>query len=395
MADSCYFSYQARRADGTIVSGISEAVDAVQLTERLRTVNNLELTRCRRQRRGKKLALRQSVDFMFNLRHSLAAGVPLLETLTAQASGKGEVAAVASRLASQIEAGSSLADAMAGSGMFDKLSVALVDCGESAGAVVPVLDGIIESMQHRDELTSQLKRGLVQPLAGAVAVLAVIISMSVWVVPGLTSFLQSMGQPLPQHTKVLLQLLQAPLALWQLWLALALLLPGAWYLLRQNANSSCYLDKLLLSLPVFGKLCMAASLARVTAVLRLLYNAGMSLPDAMDKACSCVSNNYLLYVLRHTARGMREGLSLVAAMRACGLAQPMLLRILAAGENAGTLDVAFGQLCHIYTRDLRETAARISVLMTPVMTLILGLLLAWSALAFIAPIYELVAELPL
>ena len=394
MAEGCHFLYQARRPDGALVKGFGNAADAAHLVEKLRLTGNLELVWCRRQWRRKSLGSRQCMDFLFNLRHGLAAGVPLLELLHAQSAEKGEAAAVAARLASQVEAGSSLASAMADSGAFDSMTVALVDCGENVGAIVPVLDDLMASMRHSDELATQFKRGLIQPAVGLVAVLAVMLSMSIWVAPGLAGFLQSMGQPLPQHTQVLLQLLRAPLALWPLWLALAALLPVAWLLLRLSPGARRAADRLLLLLPWCGSLCLAASLARVTSALRLLYGAGMPLPEAVDKACNCTSNSYLLHVLQQVGKGMQEGLSLVAALKACGFMQPMLLRMLSAGENAGALDVALAQLCHVYTRDLREGTARASAMVAPAITRALGLLLAWSALAFIAPIYELLVELP-
>ncbi|MGV0005209.1 MAG: type II secretion system F family protein [Candidatus Porifericomitaceae bacterium WSBS_2022_MAG_OTU9] len=389
------FRYQARRADGSVVNGVLDAVDVVHLMERLQSISNMELIQCSRQRRRKQLPLRQNMDFIFRLRHSIAAGMPLLDSLQAQATEKNDVAELAAQLASQIEVGASLTESMAGSGMFDKVTVALIACGESAGTLVPVLDGIIESMQHRDELVAQLKQGLIQPIAGLVAVLAVMVTMSIWVAPALASFLESMGQSLPTHTKLLLALLHAPISLWPLWLCLLLLLPGAWYLAQTQPGLRQALDRLLLAVPLFGPLCSAAAFARATSMLRLLYAAGMPLPEAVDKVCNCVGNRALSGALRQAGIGMKEGLSLQESLQRSGFMPPLLLRMVAVGERAGTLEAAFAQLCYLYTREVRENAAKASALMTPVLTAVLGILLAWSAVAFISPVYELVLELPL
>jgi len=389
------FRYRAADSQGRMREARMDALDAAELEGQLAR-RGLTLLHCRpavRQRR--RLRRREQIELCFHLEHGLRAGLPLLDCLRCLAEEqRGRLGPMAAALAETIEEGRTLSQALAGQSQPPVL-VNLLDAGERSGELPRVLADFAEYLKWQDELASRIWQLLLYPALTLLVVAGVSLFLVSWRVPQLEHFLQSLGRELPLRTRLLLAV--AAVATehghWLLAAAggTALALAGA----RASHGLRLRLDAWLLRLPLLGALLRKIALARVAAALRLLYGAGLSLLECLALVRHIAGNRAVERAVGAAGEKIRDGAGLAEGFREAGLFPPLALRMIRIGEHTGALEHGLRQVCYFYERDVREAAERMQTLLGPALTLFLGALIAWIALALLGPVYELVLALPL
>lgn len=280
-------------------------------------------------------------------------------------------------LRDRVKAGIPLSAAMAeAGGLFPPMAGALAEAGEASGRLETTLGRLAESLDRAEALRQTVSSALVYPCILLVVAVGVILVMLLVVVPQFESLLSDMDGKLPFATAMLMEISRAVRAWGLLGLAAAVgtgalltravRLPG----MREAA------DRLLLRLPLLGKVIANAETARLARTLGTLVEAGVQLPTALSIAERALNNTHMAAALAAVAEGVKEGGGLSAPLAASGAFPPMALSFLRTGEETAQLGAMLGRLADVLDRDVRTATQRLITVMTPLITVVLGLTVA-------------------
>lgn len=392
------YRWRAVDREGQIATGELAAPGQPALAAAL-AQRGLELLSARelRGRRRRALSRPALIDLLVQLEQLLAAGLPLQDVLADLARGKGPGPALAGSLADAIARGSALSAALAAlPGAISPVLISLIRAGETTGDLAAVLRHALRELRWQDEQAALTRRLLLYP-----AILAVVLGLTVGflllvVVPQLAAFLTGLGQRLPLQTELLLAC-SAALGRWGIYLpaVFAVCGVGCWLVLQRHAGFARWCDAVLLRLPVLGPVLSNLALTRICEVFGLLYAAGIAVPEALRAATAVTANRALRAALEHAGERLAAGQSISASFTGLALLPPLLLRMIAVGEQTGRLDAALGHVAAMLGRRAREAVERLQTLLLPALVGVLGLVVLWIVWAVFGPLYDLLGTLRL
>lgn len=397
------FRYRAVAADGHRVSGITAALSEHDLEGRLARLG-LHLLQARPARAGSAwwarragIDARQRLDFFMQLEALVRAGVPLVEALDdlRQSAPSPALAELVALLRDRIESGATLSQALAEHAtVFDAQIVALVQAGETTGALPTVLARIVTSLKWRDELAAKVKKALTYPAFVAVVVAGVVAFLMAYLVPQLVQFLRTMGQSLPLQTRLLIALSEAFVGYWYLFVLVPAATVAAIVIAaRSDRRFRRRVDAVALGLPLIGALLQKVALAQVANTFGLMYRSGVTVLDGLQQCEQVAGNLVIAEAVARARAAIAGGATIADAFDATGLLPPLLIRMLRIGERTGDLEGALENVAYFYARDVDETVERLQGLIEPIITVVLGAILGWVMIAVLGPIYETIGRI--
>ncbi|MDR3352552.1 MAG: type II secretion system F family protein [Zoogloeaceae bacterium] len=388
------YAYSALNAAGRKVRGHLEAENPEELEARLKR-QALFLVRFASARPGLSrrggIRRRDLLQFAFEMKELLKAGVPLLDALadlrdTPEASPLQEIAA---GLIREIEGGATLSEAMQNHpARFPPIFTSLIRAGEASGDLADVFEKQFRAVEREAALHAQARRLLAYPAFVACVMLAATAFLMLYLVPELEIFARNMGQDLPWHARLLFFVSGFLRQSWHVLVVLAFLGLAATVFWLRSAQG----DALWLRLPILGKIAQKIALARFADTLATLYAAGVPILDSLAVTRSVVGNHALAVAIGETEYAVREGRNLAGAFLATGLFPPFVVRMTEVGERTGALDTALHNAARFFERDVAQSVGHIEALAEPVLTLMLGALLGWIVLSVIGPIYDIIVQ---
>lgn len=387
---------------GRLVYGRMDALNLIDLEMRLKRMD-LDLINGNQVKQGgfggSTIGRRELIAFCFHLDQLARAGVPIIESLAdlRDSLDNPRFREVLADLIESVEGGKTLSQALAGHPrIFDGVFVSLVQAGEETGNLPLVLHNLTESLKWQDELAAQSKKLVLYPAFLGTVVILVTLFMMLYLVPKMVGFIKSMGQELPLHTKVLIATSNFLVNYWYIALALPLLLVAAGALaIRTNPRARLRFDAAKLALPWVGEILRKIILSRFASVFAMMYASGISVLDSLRTTQGIVGNTAIRQGLRRVEEMIGDGQNITVAFQNVGLFPPLVIRMLRVGENTGSLDTALANVSYFYSRDVRESIARVQAMIEPAMTIIVGIILGWVMLAVLGPIYDTITNLKL
>lgn len=393
-------AYKAMDETGKVVVGNMDALNLVDLEMRLKRMG-LDLIDGAPVKRGgfggSRIGRRELIAFCFHLDQLARAGVPIIESLAdlRDSIDNPRFREVLSDLIESVEGGKTLSQALAAHPrIFDGVFVSLIRAGEETGNLPQVLHNLTESLKWQDELAAQTKKLVTYPVFLLVVAVLVTLFMMLYLVPKMVGFLKNMGQELPLHTQLLIATSNFFVNYWYLLLTVIILATMATAAaVRTHPQARLRFDALVLSLPWLGEVFKKIVLARFASVFAMMYASGISVLDSIRTTQGVVGNTVIRQGLQRVEAMIGEGQGITAAFQNVGLFPPLVIRMLRIGENTGSLDTALMNVSYFYTRDVRESIARVQSLIEPALTIIVGAVLGWVMLAVLGPIYDAIAKL--
>ena len=395
------FDYKAVSAEGRMIYGRLDAINAVDLEMRLKRMDLDLVTGTPLGQRslfgGRNIPRPELINFCFHLEQLSRAGVALLEGLTdlRDSIEHPRFREVIAGLIENIEGGQTLSQAMnTHPDVFSQVFVNLIQAGEASGQLPEVLVSLTDSLKWEDELASHTKKLLMYPAFVATIVLAATFFLMIYMVPQLKMFVKNMGQSLPVHTQLLFFLSDLLVNYWYLFLltpAVAVL--TGYLILRSNPLARLRLDDIKLRLPIVGPILKKIILSRFANTFAMLYASGIPILESIRTTQQIVGNLAVRQALQRVEHSIREGRNVAGAFHDVGMFPPLVVRMLRVGENTGGLDKALLNVSYFYTRDVKESVSRAQTLIEPILTLFMGALLGWIMLSVIGPIYDIISKI--
>lgn len=322
----------------------------------------------------------------------LEAGLPLEQALSVliEQSDNAAMRQVIAALRSEVLAGSTLARAMGKhKGTFPEIHRALIRAGEESGELASVMDKLASYSEGQQALQQKIGLAMIYPAIVICVAVLVVGGLLIFVVPPVVEVFQQTKQDLPLLTRALIQLSGFLAATWLYLIALLVLGGfGAQRALQNEAIRHQFHLKLL-RLPVVGKLIRGSNTARMASTLSILVGSGVGLLTALNAACGVVNNLPMRRALEDAATKVREGVTLSRALAASGLFPPVLVHLIASGEQSGRLDTMLDRVAKQQTQEVSGFTTALTSILEPVLILFMGAVVLLIVLAILLPIIQM------
>jgi general secretion pathway protein F len=322
----------------------------------------------------------------------VASGMPLDQALAAvsEQSDQVRVARILAAIRDQVAAGEPLAAALSRyPRTFSELYRGLVAVGAESGQLGGVLTRLADYLEARQVLRAQFTAALIYPALITVIALAVIATLLLYVVPQIVAVYQQSRQTLPFLTRALIAASEFLRATGIYWLAiLVLLVVGAMLLLRRETWRERW-HALLLRTPVAGSVLRGLDTARFASTLAILTGSGAPLLRALETAAAVVWARPMRRAAHAAAALVREGVSLARALSSQRMFPPLLVHLVANGEQSGQLPAMLDRAAREQEQDVERRLTWLAALVQPLLIVVMGAIVLVLVLAVMLPIVSM------
>ncbi len=395
------FAYQGRTTQGS-TAGEIEAPDRTAAVSELRRKAILVTAikekaagaaRPGARRFGGKVKDKEMAIFTRQFSTMVDAGLPLVQCLTilAEQSESKTLRTVTSKVAGNVEAGSTLADALRRHPRtFDELYVNLVEVGEAGGILDTVLQRLSVYIEKAAALKRKVKSAMIYPLTIVGVAFVVVIFMLTFVIPTFAKMFTGMGADLPLPTLIVIRLSDFATSYWWLIFGSVIgIVVGIRAYYRTEGGRSL-IDALLLKLPIFGTLLRKVSVARFTRTLGTLVSSGVPILEGLRITARTAGNRVVERAVMETRASVTAGKTLAEPLKASTVFPPMVVQMISVGEQTGALDAMLNKIADFYDDEVDTAVGALTALLEPLMIVFLGVVIGGLVIAMYLPIFRLV-----
>ncbi len=395
------FDYSCIDAAGKKRQGVQEADSQRQVRQILRDKGwvPLTVTPAAEQEKGLTRGFRRSrisAAELAMLTRQMAtlvqASIPVEEVLRAlsRQNARPQLQSLLIAVRAKVMEGYTLAQGLAEyPAAFPEIYRATVAAGEQSGHLDLVLEQLADYTEKRLETRKKIQHAMIYPAMLTGMSVLIIVALLTWVVPDIVRVFDTAHQALPLLTRGLIA--TSHLMRHWLWLFL-LLIAGAVYAARRALRQPALRQRfhaLLLRLPLIGRLLRDADTARLAATLSILSRSGVPLVEALRIGAEVVSNLSIKAAVRQATVSVTEGGSLARALEQSGRFPPMMLQMMASGEQSGELEQMLERAAAMQERELSSLISTLVGLFEPLMLLVMAGVVLIIVLAIMLPIVSM------
>jgi type IV pilus assembly protein PilC len=347
----------------------------------------------KKEKAGGKVKDKEMAIFTRQFSTMIDAGLPLVQCLNilAEQSESKNLRMVTTKVARDVEAGSSLADAFGKHPKtFDDLFTNMIEVGESGGILDIVLQRLSVYIEKAAALKRKVKAAMIYPLTIVSVAVIVVIFMLTFVIPTFAKMFQNLGAELPLPTKIVLWLSEFV----QSWILviLAAMAGGIYALRRYYATEAgkMVIDSLLLKLPIVGTLIRKVAVARFTRTLGTLIASGVPILEGLRITARTAGNKVVEKAVLTTRAVVTAGGTLTEPLKASTVFPPMVIQMINVGEQTGALDAMLGKIADFFDDEVDTAVGALTALLEPLMIVFLGVVIGGLVVAMYLPIFRLV-----
>jgi type IV pilus assembly protein PilC len=320
------------------------------------------------------------------------AGLPLVQSLTilAQQTENKTLAGVTRAVVYDVESGNTLADAFAKHPKaFTQLYVNMVAAGEAGGILDTILLRLATFLEKNDALVRKVKGAMVYPgVIISVAFVAIAVLL-IFVIPTFQSMFASANLELPLPTRIVIGMSNFLIHYW--WAMLAVV-GGAVFAIRQYYGTPpgrLQLDGLLLKAPVLGDVIRKSAVSRFTRTLGTLISSGVSILEGLEITARTAGNQVVHNAVMESRNSIAGGETIAAPLERSKVFPPMVISMIAVGEQTGGLDEMLSKIADFYDEEVDVAVGALLSLMEPAMIVILGVIVGGMVVAMYLPIFDM------
>lgn len=395
-----YF-YQALAKDGKKVTGYVDAPSPSRVKEQLssRGLFAVTITSASPESRAgffsrifqRSVSIKDKILFTRQLTILLRSGIPLLqalELLTDQFTG--QLKTILVRVKDDIKEGQSFADALKKyPSTFDTIYVQLVRAGEASGKLETILDRLTVYMERRQAISKRISSALQYPMIQLGLSVAVVIFLMVAVVPNLTSTFTASGKALPTPTRILISISDALLNHYLAILLVLIAIVAGFTYWKSTATGARQWDKIKLKLPLVGYFARTNAIVQFSYTLGILLEGGVNLSEALDIVCSIINNRILADTLNEARDKIIKQGKIAQYLKQTEIFPPIAIYLISTGEESGSLDTMLLTVARNYEEELGELTDSLSVWISPIMLVVMGLIVGFIVLSIAIPMVEM------
>src|SRR6267378_3547911 len=396
------FRYRARSLSGESQTGLLEAPDLDQAVERIHSMGlvpvRLEAYGAPRTRvrsipfLDKKVSPRDLILFTRQLETMLDSGLPILSALeilhtqTTQPKLKQAI----DRVRSDVEQGSTLTEAMRRHpDCFPRIYVNLVFAGEEGGLLAQMLDRVATLLEYEAETDQRIRSATFYPTLIVTELGLAFLVLIKFVLPRFASLFRNFNTQLPLPTRVLIGLSDF---FEHQWMALMFFAAGAAVaavLWSRTERGRTTIDRIIITAPIFGAIFLMTIMSRFSRVLAALLASGIPIVQALDIVRGVVGNKVVEVEIDKMRDGVVAGMGLTEPLKGSPVIPPLVVKMLSVGEETGAVDKMLNRVSRYYDQDVDYAVKNLSTAIEPVLLIILGAAVLFTALAVFLPLWNL------
>lgn len=323
----------------------------------------------------------------------ISAGLPLVQCLDilAKQASKPAFGKVISETTREVEAGSTLSDALGHhKNVFDDLFRNMVAAGEAGGVLDEILMRLATYIEKADALKRKVQSAMVYPAVVLSVALGATAFMLIFIIPTFAKMFTDFGGELPLPTKIVLVMSDVLVNWW--WAGVLGLVVGAVALKRYYATEDGQrrIDGLLIRMPVLGDVLLKGAVARFTRTLGTLIASGVPILSGLEITARTAGNKVIAEAIMNARASIREGETVSAPLKASGVFPPMVTQMIAVGEQTGALDEMLTKIAAFYEAEVDTAVDTLTSIIEPVMIVVMGGIVGGMVVAMYLPMFKLI-----
>lgn len=400
-----FFAYKARNARGEMLQGVLEGPDSGGVADQLFStgITPIEIVPTRRpdaslgegwasrlfEQKVRALDVQLFSRQMYTL---LKAGVPIMRGLAGlqESAINKSFARVIKDIRESLDAGRELSAAMRRHPeVFSSFYLSLVRVGEMTGRLDEVFLRLFDYLEFDREMRQRVKSALRYPIFVVVALVVAMIIINIFVIPAFAKVYLGFKAELPFMTKLLIATSQFTIHYWPLMLSIALGAAVAFRMYVRTTAGKFQWDRIKLRIPIAGKIMQKGILARFARSFALSSRSGVPIVQGLTVVSQTVDNSYIASRVEQMRDGVERGESILRTAVTTGVFTPVVVQMIAVGEETGELDSLMDEIAEMYEREVDYELKTLSSQIEPVLIVGLGILVLILALGVFLPIWDL------
>lgn len=397
------YEYSVRDRQGKLVKGRIEANNPAVVANRLKVMGLAPLSIDEVQNSGlqreislpsfgPKVSLKDLAVMTRQMATMISAGLSLLRALSilAEQSENKELAKVIGHVRNDVEAGVSLSDAMGRSpDVFPPLMVNMIRAGEIGGFLESSLLSVASNYEAEVKLRGQIKSAMTYPVVVFCMAIVAVIGMLLFIVPIFEQMFKDLGGALPAPTQFLV-LLSGLMKFIVPAMVVFLVVFSVWWRKHKDDESvRSRLDPLKLKIPVFGPLFQKVAISRFTRNFGTMMGAGVPILQALSIVGETSGNWVIERAVKDVQESVRSGQSLSGPLAQHPVFPPMVVQMIATGEDAGALEIMLAKISEFYDQEVEATTEQLTSLIEPLMIGVIGVLIGGMVIALYMPMFSI------
>ena len=398
------FSYQAISENGANVAGAIEA-DSVEAAEAILLSRGFIPSRVTSADAAGRFSLLAKIEeklgqvsindlilFTKQFRSMLQAGIPLMRLLAVlenQSENK-ILKSVVAAIAKDIRAGSTLSDAMGKHPkVFSPLYLSMINAGEISGTLPDVLVRLISIIEHEAKVKQDIKSAMQYPLTVLIALTFAFFFLLTFVIPKFVTVFDKAKLNLPLPTQIAMLLYNVLINYWGILIVLVAGLIAGLHFYFKTAPGRFARDSLILNMPIFGPLMQKAALSRFASIFSILQASGVPVMQALEVLSGTIGNSVISREFDRIREKVREGQGISGPLGTAKYFTPMVVDMVAIGEESGNLEDMLLQISIHYDDEVAYAVRRLSDMIGPILIVGLAAVVGFFALAIFMPMWDL------
>ena len=398
---STMYQYQVRDKAGKVVTGTIEAESQSAVAQKLTSMGYATVsitehkagmkTELRIPGFGGKVKLKDIAVMSRQFATMINSGLSLMRSLNilAEQTPNKKLAEILGEVRNSVETGNALSGALAEHPeVFPPLMVNMVRAGEVGGFLDGVLLQLAANFEAEVRLKGKIKSAMTYPVVVFVMAILAVTGMLLFIVPVFAEMFKGLGASLPAPTQILVNL-SAFLKQWfPVLIVLLIAFSIVWKRVKHKEQVRNFMDPLKLKMPVFGGLFQKIALSRFTRNFGTMLHAGVPILQSLDIVADTSGNVVVARAVRDVQESVRNGESLSAPLANHAVFPPMVVQMMAVGEDTGALDDMLHKISEFYDQEVEATTEALTSLIEPLMIAFLGGIVGAMIVAMYMPIFK-------
>ncbi len=402
------FAYKGRSSSGEMVKGklFGSSVDAiagrlmtlgitpVEIRD-VKTSSNLMAMDITKFFGGGQPTSKDLILFCRQMHTITRTGLPLLRGLTGlmQTTHNEVLKNALTDIIGGLESGRQLANTLqAHPKIFSKLFVSLVEIGEATGTLDVAFQRLYEYLSMDEDVRSRVKAAVRYPIFVLIAVGIALGIITVFVIPNFEPIFRALGDDIPMPTRIILAVSDFVVNSWMLMIGLGI---ATYFGISTYINTEAgrlNWDRLKLRVPATGVIVRNAALSRITRSLAVSLDAGLPINETLRTVSDSIGNAWLGNKMAGLSEGIERGASLSTTAATTGLFTPLILQMMALGEETGALPELMVEVSDYYKREVDYDLENLSAALEPILIVLVGGIVLILALGVFLPMWDMVGK---
>lgn len=335
---------------------------------------------------------KELVLFSRQLSTLVSAGVPLVQGLSIleeQVESK-LFKGIVHQIREDIEAGQSITDALRKHpAAFEELYVSMIKAGEVGGILDVILERLSAYLEATEVLKGKVKGAMMYPLVVCTIAGSVTLFLIIGVIPTFKTIFEGFGAELPFVTQFMIDLSDFLRNYFYVVIAIPFVLFFSIKQYGKTEGGQRNIDAFLLKLPVFGMLLRKVAVAKFTRTLSTLIKSGVPILQALETVAKTAGNKVIEIAVMTARESVKEGERIATPLRKSGVFPPMVIQMIAIGEETGNLDAMLAKIADFYDQEVDTAVKGLTSMIEPIIIVLMGLVIGFIVIAMFLPMFEL------